>query len=309
MFSVFDGAKIRNKNRLGKRILVVKFLFTEFYEYFNNFIFRLCVLLHPKKNEIMIREETVFGPIFSRRLGSSLGINLLPEKGKICNFDCIYCECGWNRDGRNDTVLPTAEKVRRDLEKKLSELKEGCPVDSITFSGDGEPTLNPEFPQIIDDTLRLRDKYYPKAKVSVLSNATRVHIPEVFAALRKVDNPIMKIDAPTNELVAKINMPAPGYDVNRVIEALKQFEGNFVLQTCMLRGNGFDSSRPEVVLPLMDIVRLLKPREWMVYTIDRATPMQGLEKFSPQEMKALVQPIIDEGFTKVQIKGAVEDGV
>lgn len=256
----------------------------------------------------MIREETVFGPIFSRRLGSSLGINLLPEKGKICNFDCIYCECGWNRDGRNDTVLPSAEKVRGDLERKLQRLvKENTPVDSITFSGDGEPTLNPEFPQIIEDTLRLRDEYYPKAKVSVLSNATRVHLPEVFNALRKVDNPIMKIDAPTNELVAKINQPAPGYDVQRVVEALKQFGGNFVLQTCMLRGNGFDSSRPEVVDGLMDIVRLLKPREWMVYTIDRATPMEGLEKFSPQEMKALVQPIIVEGFTKVQIKGAVED--
>ena len=257
----------------------------------------------------MIREETVFGPIFSRRLGSSLGINLLPEKGKICNFDCIYCECGWNRDGRNDTVLPTAEKVRTDLERKLKELSEppATPVDSITFSGDGEPTINPEFPQIIDDTLRLRDQYYPRAKVSVLSNATRVHIPEVFNALRKVDNPIMKIDAPTNELIEKINMPAPGYDVNRVVEALKQFDGNFVLQTCMLRGNGFDSSSPEVVNGLMDIVRLLRPREWMVYTIDRATPMQGLLKFSPQEMKALVQPVIDEGFTKVQIKGAVED--
>ena len=256
----------------------------------------------------MIREETVFGPIFSRRLGSSLGINLLPEKGKICNFDCIYCECGWNRDGRNDTVLPTAEKVRGDLERMLQRLaKENTPVDSITFSGDGEPTLNPEFPQIIDDTLRLRDQYYPKAKVSVLSNATRVHIPEIFNALRRVDNPIMKIDAPTNELIEKINMPAPGYDVKRVIEALKQFEGHFVLQTCMLRGNGFDSARPEVILPMMDIVRLLKPREWMVYTIDRATPMQGLEKFSPQEMKALVQPIIDEEITKVQIKGAVED--
>ena len=256
----------------------------------------------------MIREETVFGPIFSRRLGSSLGINLLPEKGKICNFDCIYCECGWNRDGRNDTVLPTAEKVRTDLERMLQRLvKEKTPVDSITFSGDGEPTINPEFPQIIDDTLRLRDQYYPQAKVSVLSNATRVHVPEVFNALCKVDNPIMKIDAPTNDLVEKINMPAPGYDVNRVIEALKQFNGNFVLQTCMLRGNGFDSARLEVVGPLMDIVRLLKPREWMVYTIDRATPMQGLEKFSPQEMKTLVQPIIDEGVTKVQIKGAVED--
>ena len=266
----------------------------------------------------MIREETVFGPIFSRRLGSSLGINLLPEKGKICNFDCIYCECGWNRDGRNDTVLPTAAKVRTDLERMLKKLStplsqgrgaggEATPVDSITFSGDGEPTLNPEFPQIIDDTLRLRDQYYPQAKVSVLSNATRVHIPEVFNALRRVDNPIMKIDAPTNELASMINNPAPGYDVQRVIEALKKFEGNFVLQTCMLRGNGFDSSAPEVVGPMMDIVRLLRPREWMVYTIDRPTPMQGLQKFSPQEMKALVQPIINEGFVKVQIKGAVED--
>ncbi|MBR6292194.1 MAG: radical SAM protein [Bacteroidales bacterium] len=255
----------------------------------------------------MLREETVFGPIFSRRLGSSLGINLLPEKGKICNFDCIYCECGWNRDGRNDTVLPTAEKVSNDLERMLVKLqKEGTPVDSITFSGDGEPTLNPEFPQIIDDTLRLRNQYYPSAKVSVLSNATRVHLPEVFAALRKVDNPIMKIDAPTNELIAKINNPAPGYDVQRVIEALKQFGGEFVLQTCMLRSPDFDSSKPEVVVPMMDIVRLLKPREWMVYTIDRPTPMQGLQKFSPNEMKALVKPIIDEGF-KVQIKGAVED--
>ncbi len=278
----------------------------------------------------MVREETVFGPIFSRRLGSSLGINLLPEKGKICNFDCIYCECGWNRDGRNDTVLPTAEKVRTDLERKLRECvnalmcecvsadasstntltqshNNAIQIDSITFSGDGEPTLNPEFPQIIDDTLRLRDQYYPQAKVSVLSNATRVHIPEVFNALRKVDNPIMKIDAPTNELIEKINMPAPGYDIARVIEALKQFEGNFVLQTCMLKGNGFDSASPEVIVPMMDIVRLLRPREWMVYTIDRATPMQGLQKFTPQEMKTLVQPIIDEGITKVQIKGAVED--
>lgn len=255
----------------------------------------------------MIREETVFGPIFSRRLGSSLGINLLPEKGKICNFDCIYCECGWNRDGRADTLLPTAAKVHADLERMLSRLAaEGTPVDSITFSGDGEPTLNPEFPAIIDDTLAQRDRYYPQAKVSVLSNATRVHIDTVFDALRKVDNPIMKLDAPSNELAAKINIPAPGYDVARVVEALKRFEGDFVLQTCMLRGNGFDSASPEVILPLLDIVRMLRPREWMVYTIDRPTPMQGLEKFSPAEMKRLVQPVIDEG-EQVQIKGAVED--
>ena len=251
----------------------------------------------------MVREETVFGPIFSRRLGSSLGINLLPVNGKICTFDCIYCECGWNKDGRDDTRLPRAAEVREALENKLKQLaKAGTPVDSITFIGDGESTINPDFPQIIDDTLALRDRYYPSAKVSVLSNATQVHRPEVFAALRKVDNPIMKIDAPTNELAQKINKPAPGYDVNRVVEALKQFEGDFVLQTMFLKSKDFDSSLPEVLEGWMDIVRLLKPREIMAYTIDRPTPEEGLEKFTVEEMKAFLNPLIQEGFN-VQIKG------
>lgn len=251
----------------------------------------------------MLREETVFGPIFSRRLGTSLGINLLPEKGKFCNFDCIYCECGWNRDGRNDTQLPSAEKVRHDLSNKLQDLyADGVKVDSITFSGDGESTLNPEFPQIIDITLALRDQFAPSAKVSVLSNATRVHIPEVFNALCKVDNPIMKIDAPTNELIAKINNPAPGYDVNRVINALKQFNGDFILQWCLLRSPDFDSASPDVVLPMLDIIRTLHPREVMAYTIDRPTPAQNLSKVSPDEMRSLLKPLIDEGF-QVQIKG------
>ncbi len=251
----------------------------------------------------MLREETVFGPIFSRRLGTSLGINLLPEEGKICNFDCIYCECGWNKDGRGDTVLPTAAKVHNDLEKMLVRLlQQGTQVDSITFSGDGEPTLNPEFPQIIDDTLALRDRYAASAKVSVLSNATRVHQPAIFAALCKVDNPIMKIDAPTNELIAKINNPAPGYDVARVVEALMQFGGNFILQWCMLRSAGFDSSSSEVVEGMMAIIRRLRPREVMVYTIDRPTPAEGLTKLTPDEMHAAVKPLVDDGFA-VQIKG------
>ena len=251
----------------------------------------------------MIREETVFGPIFSRRLGSSLGINLLPVNGKICTFDCIYCECGWNRDGRGDTRLPKAAEVREVLGAKLQQLAaDGVPVDSITFSGDGESTINPDFPQIIDDTLALRDKYYPSAKVSVLSNATQVHRPEIFKALRKVDNPIMKIDAPTNELVEKINHPAPGYDVNRVVEALKQFHGDFILQTMFLKSKDFDSSSPEVLDGWMDIVRLLKPREVMAYTIDRPTPEEGLQKFTVEEMRTFLKPLIEEGFN-FQIKG------
>lgn len=251
----------------------------------------------------MLREKTVFGPIKSRRLGNSLGINLLPEEGKICNFDCIYCECGWNRDGRGDTVLPDAGKVRLELENSLSRcLREGVRIDSITFSGDGEPTLNPDFPRIIDDTIALRDRYFPDSVISVLSNATNVGKREVLDALRKVDNPIMKLDAPTNELAAKINRPWPGYDVDSVVDSLMAFEGDFVLQTMFLRCDYFDSSSPEVLGPWMDMVRKLRPREIMVYTVDRPTPEQGLLKFSVDEMRDLVSPLVDEGF-RIQIKG------
>lgn len=251
----------------------------------------------------MLREKTVFGPIHSRRLGNSLGINLLPENGKICNFDCIYCECGWNRDGRDDTRLPSAAEVRAQLESALKRcVSDGTPIDSITFSGDGEPTLNPDFPEIIDDTLRLRDSLFPSAQVSVLTNATRVDRPEIAAALHRVDNPIMKIDAPTNALAAIINRPAPGYDVAQVVESLKSFNGQFVLQTCMLRCCDYDSTQPAVLEGWMDIVRLLRPRRIMVYTIDRATPRTDLEKLTPDTMRMLVRPLLDEGF-KIEIFG------
>ena len=148
----------------------------------------------------------VFGPIHSRRLGSSLGINLLPEHGKLCNFDCIYCECGWNRDGRGDTVMPSPEEVSHALEAKLKECTEqGTPIDSITFSGHGEPTLNPHFPEIIAQTVSLRDRYCPRAKVSVLTNATTVNRPEIFEALIKADNPIMKLDASTYDGLSAVS--------------------------------------------------------------------------------------------------------
>lgn len=251
----------------------------------------------------MLREETVFGPIFSRRLGTSLGINLLPQNGKICTFDCIYCECGWNKDGLDDKRIPTAAEVRSALEDKLSQLMlDGVRIDSITFSGDGEPTINPEFARIIDDTLKLRDIYYPEAKVSVLSNSSRVHIPEIFEALSRVDNPIMKIDAPTDELVARIDRPAPGFSIDRVIEALEKFKGNFVLQTMFLKSDDFDSSHPEVLDAWKNIVRRLRPRLTMVYTIDRPTPQEGLQKFTEAQMRELVQDLIDEGFN-ISIKG------
>ena len=249
----------------------------------------------------MMREATVFGPIFSRRLGSSLGINLLPQEGKVCNFDCVYCECGWNKDGLGDRVLPSAEDVRKALQDKLEACSAaGTPIDSITFAGDGEPTLNPEFPAIIDLTLGLRDRYYPAAKVSVLSNATRIGQPGVFEALQKVDNPILKLDAPTDAQVALVNKPAGEYHVAQVVGQMARFKGNFVMQTMFLRGPGWESA--QWTEGWMALVRQLKPREIMVYTIDRETPMKGLGKYTVEEMRSLVQPLIDEGFS-IQIKG------
>lgn len=251
----------------------------------------------------MMREDTVFGPIRSRRLGSSLGVNLLPRNGKLCNFDCIYCECGWNKDGLGDRMLPDATEVEAALRDKLLLCRmQGTAIDSITFSGDGEPTLHPEFAEIIDRTLALRDALCPEARVSVLSNATRISREDVFRALRKVDNPILKIDAPSDALAARINRPAGAYHVADVVAAMERFEGDFILQTMFLRAPGFDSASPEVLLPWMEIVRKVHPREVMVYTLDRPAPAEGLEKMTAQEMAALVEPLVREGF-KIQIRG------
>jgi wyosine [tRNA(Phe)-imidazoG37] synthetase (radical SAM superfamily) len=248
-------------------------------------------------------DDIVFGPIFSRRLGSSVGVNILPSKGKLCNFDCIYCECGWNKDGKSDGRFPRLAEVEAALEKKMSEAAaQGTPVDSITFSGNGEPTMNPDFPQIVDATLRLRDTYFPDAKVSVLSNAVLVGRTAVAEALMKVDNPILKIDASSDELVEKINKPVGRYRLTEIVEALKRFDGNFVLQTMFLKSPEFDTAQPEALEAWRNLVRKLRPREIMVYTIDRETPDKSLEKYTVEEMTAFVQPLLDEGF-KIQVRG------
>lgn len=249
----------------------------------------------------MLREEVVFGPIKSRRLGWSLGINLLPTKGKICNFDCIYCECGWNADGRDDTKLPSAAEVRSAMEAKLADiLLEGTQVDSITFSGDGEPTLNPDFARIIDDTIALRDIYCPQAKVSVLTNATKLLSDTVFGALRKVDAPILKLDAPTDERARKINGALPSFRVDDVVKGMKRFEGDFILQTMFLKSDDFDSLEPQMLAKWMDIVREIRPRLIMAYTIARPTPQSGLSAYSAAQIREALKPLEDEGF-KIQI--------
>lgn len=249
----------------------------------------------------------IFGPIKSRRLGNSLGVNLLPKFGKWCSFDCIYCECGWNKDGKKDTTLPTKEEVFEAMSTRLHELSaEGTPVDTITFSGNGEPTMHPAFAQIIDFTLQLRDKLYPSAKVSVLTNASQLGKKEVRDALQKIDNPILKIDSPLEHLVEAINIPNAAYKLKDAIENIKLFNHNFILQTMFLKGveNGveIDCTCKEHVEAWQNLVRELAPREVMMYTIDRETPAKNLQKVSVQEMEAIAAPLVNEGF-KIQIRG------
>lgn len=248
-------------------------------------------------------DEIVFGPISSRRLGSSLGVNLLPSKGKLCNFDCIYCECGWNRDGADDRRFPEYAEIEAALEENMAKAAaDGTGVDSITFSGNGEPTMHPDFPKVIDLTLRLRDRYFPQAKVSVLSNATLIGREEVAQALMRVDNPILKIDASSDGLIQKINKPAGSYSLDAVVRNLRKFDGRFILQTMFLRSPDFDTATPEALGRWMDIVRELRPREVMVYTIDRETPDKSLGKYTVEEMTEMVRPLVEEGFA-IQIRG------
>ena len=248
-------------------------------------------------------DDIVFGPIFSRRLGTSLGMNILPPQGKLCNFDCVYCECGWNKDGKSAGEFPRLAQVAEALEKRLVELaEEGVSVDSITFSGNGEPTMNPDFAAIVDAVLELRDRYCPNAKVSVLSNATLAWRDDVYRALAKVDNPIMKLDAGTTAAVQAVNKPVGAYSVESVVESLRRFKGNFVLQTMFVRSEEFDTTDPEILGRWIEIVRELAPREIMIYTIDRETPDKTLQKYTVEEMASFVQPLREDGF-EIQIRG------
>ena len=249
----------------------------------------------------------IFGPIKSRRLGNSLGVNLLPRFGKWCSFDCIYCECGWNKDGKEDNVLPTKEDVYSALESKLKAYKEeGTPIDTITFSGNGEPTLHPDFAQIIDFTLKLRSEIFPQAKVSVLTNASQLGKKEVRDALMRIDNPILKIDSPIENMVQLIDRPNAAYSLQKTIDNIKLFGNNFILQTMFLKGEVdgvvIDCRNEKHCTAWRDLVRELKPREIMMYTIDRETPAQNLQKVTVEEMTAIAEPLLKEGF-KIQIKG------
>lgn len=238
--------------------------------------------------------EIIFGPIRSRRLGISLGVNLLPVNGKVCSFDCIYCECGYNADNRGGK-LPTRAEVKEALEKRLTELlKENVTPDVFTFAGNGEPTLHPEFAGIMEDTIQLRDQYFPKAKISVLSNSTRISVKEVFDTLMKVDNNILKLDSVFPETIQLMDVPnMDSFDVDKVIDDLCRFDGNVIIQTMFLRGehNGHvvDNTTFKEIEGLLQAYLRIRPKQVMIYSLDRPTPEKNLQKVSLDELERIAE--------------------
>ena len=244
----------------------------------------------------------IFGPIHSRRLGISLGINLMPADGKLCTFDCVYCECGFNGDHVTHSRRPSREEVAEALEKKLIAMhEEGVHPDVLTFAGNGEPTCHPHFAGIIDDTLRLRDQYCPNAKVSVLSNSTMILRQDVFDALLKVDNNILKLDTIVPEYIDKVDRPCGRYDVNKIIEGMMAFKGKLIIQTMFMKGytNGFnvDNTGDAYVLPWLEVVKKIAPQQVMIYTIDRETPDHELLKATHEELDRIVRLVEAEGIS------------
>jgi len=248
----------------------------------------------------VIYPSPIFGPVHSRRLGRSLGINLLPSDGKVCSFDCIYCECGFNASHRPTQPMPSRELVAERLEQKLRQMQEEAQLpDVLTFAGNGEPTCHPHFPEIIDDTIRLRNQYCPQAKVSVLSNSTMIHRPQVHDALMRVDNNILKLDTTDPSYIHLVDRPNGTYEVAQIIEHMKAFDGHLIIQTMFMRGafNGksVDNTGEEYVGPWLDTVKAIKPQQVMVYTIDRETPAVGLEKASREQLDAIRDRVIQLG--------------
>ena len=245
----------------------------------------------------MLFGSIVYGPIRSRRLGVSLGINLMPTTAKLCTFDCVYCECGWNQPVLHPN-LPTREEVRAALESQLSAAIE--PIDVITFSGNGEPTLHPDFLGIIQDTCALRDQYCPKAKVSVLSNSTQLGRTDVIEALRLCDNRILKLDSAIDATMRLIDKPVNAQlTVKQIAQWLSIFDGDFTLQTCFLRGEyqgqTIDNTTPEELTAWYEMVDYLHPKQVMIYVIDRVTPLETLEKIPAETMEKIAIPLREKG--------------
>lgn len=235
----------------------------------------------------------------------SLGINLLPNTRKVCNFNCIYCECGLSGPyALSNEKIPERETVRKLLEERLRKAVDtGKRIDTITFAGNGEPTLHPRFHEIIDDVIKLRSEIYPEAKIAVLSNATLINDKDIFHSLQKADMNILKLDSLVEETQKIINCPASNFSLKKLVEGLKLFNGNLIIQTMFIRGvyNGvkIDNTSPDEIKPWLAALMDIRPQSVMIYTIARDTPVHGLAKISGAELEDIARMVREKGIETI----------
>jgi wyosine [tRNA(Phe)-imidazoG37] synthetase (radical SAM superfamily) len=241
-------------------------------------------------------DSIIFGPIWSRRLGESLGVNLLPVNRKVCNFNCIYCECGLTPNETPFSEFPTRDEVKKLLAVRLQEMKKnGEYLNSITFAGNGEPTLHPDFAEIMSDTVEVRNTFFPEAKITVLSNATRAGISNIFDSLMLADLNILKLDSAIESTLLQINCPKGNFDFQGLIDSLKRFKGRLIIQTLFFRGkfmgHSIDNSTSEEISAWLKVIESIRPECVMIYSLARDTPVQGLERIGAKELTAIASRV------------------
>jgi len=244
-------------------------------------------------------DDIVFGPVKSRRLGQSLGINLLPENAKVCNFDCVYCECGWTH--ASSGKLPSKQDIFTRMESGFQEcVEKGIEVDVITFAGNGEPTLHPDFSEIVDETIRLRNQILPDAKIAVLTNAGNLHKPNVRNSLKKIEMAILKLDSAIESTVRAINQPAAGFNFDAYLEHIKNFPGQKIIQSMFLKyqkGNRFiDNASENELNAWINALIAIQPDLVMIYSVARDTPDAGVEAHSRKTLEQIAERVKTAGF-------------
>jgi len=244
-------------------------------------------------NGYPLQDGAVYGPIHSRRFGHSLGINPLPVTYKFCDFDCVYCQYGWTpRPGstakKTDEKLKPLHQLLREIEKSFQSIKvEKTPVDVITIAGNGEPTLYPEFLKFVTGLVELRDRYFPKVPLGILSDSSQCHRSEIKEALEMLDERCMKLDAGDFETIRNINKPAGSFDLPRMLEALRELR-EVTIQSLFVQGS-YDNTKPEQIDRWVEAVGFVQPKLVQVYTVDRPPADSGIVPVPLAQLRGIAE--------------------
>lgn len=234
-----------------------------------------------------LQSGILYGPVNSRRLGKSLGINLMPGAYKLCSFNCVYCHYGWTKKqtvdfGKYARDLPAMDEVVKSV---VNALKSTLEFNFLTFSGNGEPTLYPQFAELVEEVVSLRDRYRSEVKIALLSNSTGLAQEKVLHSLSRLDYPVLKLDGGTEEKFNAINRPAREVNFSGIIDSLCSAK-DFYVQTVMIEGDP-SNVREDDLQAYFQKISLIQPKEVHIYSIDRPVPNRDISLVSKERLEEI----------------------